>query len=318
MDLKEFIGCIGGIYSIPKVEVFVEELLNFCKENSNVEDMSLYEEKFRVFLSKFQQQEFVDLILTYAGEYFIQNGEYEKGIVLLQLVLELPVDSFGDGVILFLRLAEYYFEKGDTKKGKEFLVRLCTETSTNYEDSIAFRGLTEVWKKYKDQIEIKNPQLIVPVSVSECSMKIEEIFKLSDMEELENALMDHLDELSGNGKYLNYLNRWERIFYDVNWLCMEVNSGGFDSYLSYYGNRWTKTRKALETIGATKMVALMEKIESKFPNCKIPKTIVAIQNSILNYDLEFEEEDTYFYENGICELLNQLDAFVLSNKKKFR
>jgi hypothetical protein len=62
----------------------VEELLNFCKENSNVEDMSLYEEKFRVFLSKFQQQEFVDFILTYVGEYFIQNGEYEKGIVLLQ------------------------------------------------------------------------------------------------------------------------------------------------------------------------------------------------------------------------------------------
>lgn len=236
--------------------------------------------------------------------------------------LEIPVDEYGDGVTLFLRLAEYYFEKGEIEKGKEFLIRLCTKTSLNYEDSIALRDMTEIWDKYKHYVIGKVPKSGSDsqskiLSPEECSKQIDEIWKLSE-KDLLLGLMEHLEELSGNGCKLRLLNKWERVVYDLNTLLMEVDSGGFDAYLSYHGNRFAQTKKALKEIQAEKMVSLFEVVQSKFPNHKLPKRAESIDAIIIDGEMEFEEEDNYFYEVGTDELLEKLHLYILNHKNRFR
>ena len=71
---------------------------------------------------------------------------------------------------------------------------------------------------------------------------------IAEKEELLSAPSLGLQELSGKGKLLSGLNRWERTAHFANELCMEVNSGGFDSYLYYHGDHFEKAYDAMKVL----------------------------------------------------------------------
>lgn len=224
----------------------------------------------------------------------------------------------------FMRLAEAYLAKGETESARACLVLLCHRCS-NYEESLEWNGLTEAWQKHKHLVEGLVPpsrrfMSAQPLLPKDCSMQISEIFALPD-DELLSALSDHLGELSANGDALNSLNKWERTAYYVDELCMEVNSGGFGSYLYYHGTQFEKAYKAMETIAAPGVLALLETIRAKFPRKRIPKTEDALQDTLDAMEergIDFEREDAVFYSDAVNELLARLLAFILENKQKFR
>ncbi len=65
-----------------------------------------------------------------------------------------------DDVTLWFRLGEYYINNGEIEKGTEYLIRICDEID-NYEELFEFRGLTADWQKLKPFVisEIK-PSLV--------------------------------------------------------------------------------------------------------------------------------------------------------------
>ena len=69
------------------------------------------------------------------------------------------------------------------------------------------------------------------------------------------------------------------------------------------------------------MLRLMENIKNKFPRKKIPKTIERIQNAMAAMEekgVNFEDEDTIYYETAEKELLERLLSYVLQNEEHFR
>lgn len=224
----------------------------------------------------------------------------------------------------YLPLAQEYIERGKVELGKAYLVALCRATA-NYEESIAFNELTEVWEKYKHLVDglIPPPVSVYglePLSSDACTMAIGDILN-GPGENLLADLSAHVGELSGNGSSLEYLNKWERTFYYADEMCMEVNSGGFDGYLYYHGTHFAKAWQAFAQIGADQMVSLIERIQSKFPRGRVPKSEQAIQNAMDKLEdrgVDFEDEDEIYYTSAEKELLERLTAFVLENRKQFR
>ena len=263
------------------------------------------------------------------GDELIENGEKECGFsyfLAFEKYIEKDCECIADSVTLYLRLAQYYFENNDTEKGVNYLIKLCTETTDNYEESIAFRELTGVWEKYKHFVSGKVPESKItirgasPITPEKCSMKIADILILSQ-EELLTEISTHLNEMSGNGAYLNYLNKWEKLIFDADLVLSQVNSDGFSGYLYYNGNRFANAVKAFEVIESPKMVELMTKIQNKFPSKKIPKSLESIQNKIDKMEekeINFEDEDEIFYTDSQEELIDKLYEFIISNQKRFR
>ncbi len=224
----------------------------------------------------------------------------------------------------YLLLAQEAIEGGDLEMGRACLVALCRSID-NYEESIEWNELTDLWEKYKHLVEgLVAPSIRVmgtqPKTPSECSMSIGAILALPDGELL-SELSQHLQELSGDGDSVQSLNKWERSAYYVDELCMEVNSGGFDSYLYYHGTHFEKAYKALSEMGAGEMTALLDRVREKFPRKRIPKSEEAIQNAMDALEeagVDFESQDDAYYESAEKELLQKLTAFVRDNGKRFR
>lgn len=265
-----------------------------------------------------------DYLINLAEEEYFIKGDYLAGITIIKNV-DKYYKSIADDVTLYLRMAEYYIENGETEKGVEYLIKLCTETVSNYEEAIGFRKLTEVWGKYKHLVEGKVPPSEVcnsgnPLSPEKCTMQISDIFNLAD-DEMLNELSTHLNEMSANGEVLSCLNKWEKIFYYVDELCVEVNSGGFSNYLYYHGNHFEKVKSVLETIGAEELSELLKSVEEKFPRNKVPKNIDSIQNTLDKMEekgIDFEAEDEKYYNETETNLLEKLTVYVKENNKRFR
>lgn len=242
------------------------------------------------------------------------------------LIAEIEAENaeVGNKTGRYLMLAQECFQCGDMELGKAYLVALCRATD-NYEESIAFNGLTEVWQKYRHLVDGLVPLSVSvhdpdPLSPEACSMAIGDILN-GTRENLLTDLSAHLGELSGNGSALGNLNKWERIFYYADEMCMEVNSGGFDGYLYYYGIHFAKACQAFAEIGAGQMINLTERIQNKFPRGRVPKSEEAIQNAmdkLADRGVDFEDEDELYYTSAEKELLGRLSAFVLDNRKHFR
>lgn len=263
------------------------------------------------------------------GEELMENNEKECGFayfLAFEKYIEKDSECVADSVTLYLRLAQYYFENSDKEKGINYLIKLCTDTTNNYEESIEFRELTDVWKKYKHYVAGKVPESKItisgtpPIAPEKCSMQIANILTLPE-EELLTEISAHLNEMSGNGAYLNYLNKLEKLVFDADLVLTQVNSDGFSGYLYYNGNRFTNAVKAFEEIGSPKMVELMTSVQNKFPSQKIPKSLESIQNKIDKMEekeIDFEDEDEIFYNDAQEELLDKLYEFIINNQKRFR
>lgn len=270
--------------------------------------------------------------LIFLGNSYIEGGDSEAGIACLKSVVAHFPDIYHYAII-YLRLAQYHIEKGETEIGTGFLIQLCTEVS-DYKSQIVLNDLTEVWEKYKHLIADKIPGLDVseklepitlvqapqPKQPDECSQTIAQILSLPKADLL-TGLSSHLGEMTANGSVLNCLNKWERTFYYADEVCMEVNSGGFEGYLYYHGTHFIKACQAFVQIGADQMVSLMDRIQRKFPRGRIPKSEEAIQNAMDRLEdevIDFEDEDDIYYSSIEKELLDRLTTYVLTNRNHFR
>ena len=265
-----------------------------------------------------------DYLINLAEEVYYPKGDYSAGLSIIKVVHK-HFKYIADEVTVYLRMAEYYIESGETEKGIEYLIKLCTETVDNYEESIGFRGLTAVWEKYKHLVEgivppSKTFNSVNPLPPEKCTMQICDILNLSD-DNLLRELSTHLNEMSANGEVLSCLNKWEKLVFYINELCEEVNSGGFSNYLYYCGTHFEKAKTSLETIGAEKSIDLLNKVENKFPRKKVPKNIDSIQNNLDKMEeknIDFETEDDEYYNFTEQEILSKLTAYILENERYFR
>ncbi len=265
-----------------------------------------------------------DYLINLAEEEYYSKGDYFAGVTIIKVVYK-HFKSIADDVTIYLRMAEYYIESGETEKGIEYLVKLCTETVSNYEESIGFRELTAVWEKYKHLVEGKVPPSVVrnsgnPIPPEKCTMQIADILKLPD-DEMLTELSTHLNEMSANGEVISCLNKWEKTAFYIDELCTEINSGGFSNYLYYRGNHFEKVKMSLETIGAEQMTILLKSVEDKFPRKKVPKSIDSIQNNLDKLEekgIDFESEDEEYYNVTETELLEKSTNYVRANQKRFR
>lgn len=303
---------------------FIAEIDKIKEKYNTDKDVKKLKNSLTVFALKYKNYFGLGDYLINLGEEYIGKGDYNAGITLIKTV-EKYFKNIADETTVYLRMAEYYLEKGKTQKGIDCLIKLCTETVDNYEEAIANRELTAVWERYKYLVEGKVPDSVAwqgarPLSPEECSLSIDKIFELSD-DKLLAELSNHLQEMSAYGEHLNCLNKWEKTFFYVDELCMEINSGGFSHYLYYRGNHFEKACQALETIGAEKMIELLKIVENKFPRNKIPKNIDSIQNVLDKMEengIDFESEEKEYYENVETKLLQRLTIYVNENKKRFR
>ncbi len=224
----------------------------------------------------------------------------------------------------FLTLAERYAEEGNVEAARVCLMLLC-KNCDNYEESIEWNGLTEKWQQYRHLVEGLVPpsvkvNVFAPKTLAECTMQIGDIFLLPDDDVLDELFM-HLGELSGQGDCLNRLNQWEQIAYLAYELCAEVNSGGFDRYLSYCGSRFEKAYTALKTIFAVEVLPILDAVRGKFHQNKMPKTEEGIQKAmdlLEETGVDFEREDERFYASGEKQLLTCLSTYVKENRQQFR
>ena len=276
------------------------------------------------FVNAYRNDYLIGNLLVEAGDDAMEKGDAEAALVFLKAAEKCP--NVGDETTLYLRLAQIHLEKGDQETGIAYLIKLCTEGPSNYVESISFRELTDIWERYKHLVEgLVPPSTSVysgprPLSPAECSRPIADILALPE-DDLLTALSEHVGEMSGCGEELNYLNKWEKTFFYLDELSMEVNSGGFDSYLFHHGEHFPKARKALENLDAPGMTALLDAVAAKFPRGRIPKSMDAIQNALEKLEdkgVDFEEQDDAYYNGVESEFLPQLHAWVLANKKHFR
>ncbi len=287
-------------------------------------DLNKLEKSLKKLLYKYRNNYgLLNYYLLFAEECFKAN-EYSAGISVVFIVYKSS-KYIPNETLVYLRLAQYYFENGDISQGEKFLIKLCTETVDNYEESIKFNELTDVWNKYKHYVEGKVPPSVacncsVALPPEECSMQIADILEL-EQQDLLTKISAHLNELSANGEELNKLNKWEKAVFYIDEFCMEVNSGGVSGYLYYYGNHFEKLFNAFEFIDSNESLNLLESVKNKFPRNSVPKNIDSIQNAINKLEdkgIDFEsEDDMYFneYENIIFE---KLQEYILNNKKHFR
>ena len=276
------------------------------------------------FVNEYRNDYLIGNLLVEAGDDAMEKGDPEAALVFLKAAEKCP--NVGDETTLYLRLAQIHLEKGDQETGIAYLIKLCTEGPSNYVESIGFRELTEVWNKYRHLVEglVPPPASVYsgprPLSPAECTRPIADILALPE-DDLLTALSEHVGEMSGCGEELNYLNKWEKTFFYLDELSMEVNSGGFDSYLFHHGEHFPKARKALDDLDAPGMTALLDAVAAKVPRGKVPKSLDAIQNALEKLEdkgVDFEEQDDAYYNGVESEFLPQLLAWVLENKKHFR
>lgn len=270
--------------------------------------------------------------LFFLGNSYMESGDFEAGSACMKSTVACfsYMDHRG---VFYLRMAQYHIENGNTKAGINYLVWLCTEVA-NFENQLAMYNLTEIWEKYKPLVADKvtasgasneqEPVASIPIPQPkhprECSQTIAQILSLTETDLL-SALSTHLGEMTANGAYLNYLNKWERDFYYVDEVCMEVNSGGFEGYLYYHGFHFTKAYQSFGRIGADQMLLLMDRIKCKFPRSCIPKSeeaIQAVMDRMEEDGIDFDDEDEIYYSSVEKELWDRLLIYVKENEKHFR
>lgn len=286
-------------------------------------DLKQLEKNVSDFSKKYKNHLGIGDLLINLGEDFYKTGQIEAGQIFMLTIDKYFEDVF-DVTTLFLRCGEYYIENGETEKGTEYLINLC-EGIGNYEESIALRELTDVWNRYKNYVEGKVEKSIVVNDEAEsalpspesCSMKIEDILPLPD-DRLLIEISTHLYELSLEGEFPEDLNKWERTVFLADEFWQEVNSGGIYGYLYSYGYNWEQMCDAFKRLKTDKTLAILTDIKNKFPDCKVPAGLAALQVFLDENEPDFDEEDNRFYEFCQKEIEEKLLSFIRKNEIHFR
>lgn len=127
--------------SAVEYDVLIEEMKKFKSQKDVAEFIGKYRKTMNLPM----------IMMEYADELMHQN-EYDKAILMyLEIDKNKKLEYIYDDVTLWFRLGEYYINNGDVEKGKSYLIKICDEVS-NYEESFEFRELTVNWQKLKPYI----------------------------------------------------------------------------------------------------------------------------------------------------------------------
>ena len=233
--------------------VMVDDLMQQMDEFSSQKDVAK-------FIKKYKSLDYLCIIMINYAEELIAKNKYDTAcLIYLEIDENKNLKYISDEVTLWFRLGEYYINKGETEKGKAYLIKLCNKID-NYEEALGFRELTDAWQKLKPYVvdEIK-PSLIT----------------LCDTDEDEEMTEDELLEL----------------------FLSEMASGGLHAYLTSYGHRLEETLAAAKNKEKPLTAELLELVKTKYFKGKMPKKLETIENRIFKNDWWFEEEyDKYYYE----------------------
>ena len=113
------------------------------------------------FIKKYKSVEYLPMIMMNYADELRNKGKCDiANLIYLEVFENKHLKYIYDEVTLYLRLGEYYINNGEIEKGKSYLISLCDEVD-NYEEAIEFRELTADWQKLKPYVvdEIK-PSLV--------------------------------------------------------------------------------------------------------------------------------------------------------------
>lgn len=259
-----------------------------------------------------------DVLLAW-GEELFSSGDRDAGIAVFKILEKHFENNIANKTLLFVRLAEFEFNNQNTDDGKEYLLLACRSID-NFEESIQNNELGEVWKKYRHYVEdeISHSASDKPLAPEECSQHIDEIIKLPQ-DELFSVLSEHLDELSANGKRLDLLSKQELNVYLIDEFVITINSDGLENYFAYCAQHFIGLCSALEQIGCTEAQELWNKIKDKIS--KVPINDPKFEKALLQVadrDVNFENEEAFYYKKVEKKLLSKLSQYVLKNTEFFQ
>ena len=239
--------------------IMVEDLMAKMNDFTSQKDVAK-------FIKKYKSLDYLDMIMINYAEELIAKNKYDTAcMIYLEIDENKNLKYISDEVTLWFRLGEYYINKGEIEKGKQYLINLCNEVE-NYEEALGFRDLSANWQKLKPYVadEIK-PSLILNTDTDE-------------------------DELMSEDELLE-------LFLE------EMALGGLHAYLTSYVHRLEETLAAAKNKEKPLTAELLELVKTKYFKGKMPKKLKTIENRILKNDWWFEEEyDKYYYdiEKELC------------------
>lgn len=132
------------------------------------------------FIKKYKAVDYLPMIMmNYADELRTKNKYDIASFIYLELGENKYLEYIYDEVTLWFRLGEYYINNGEIEKGRAYLIRLCDEVS-NYEESLEFRELTADWQKLKPYVvdQIKPSLVTTEDAEDDESMTDDELLEL--------------------------------------------------------------------------------------------------------------------------------------------
>ena len=152
-------------------------------------------------------------------------------------------------------------------------------------------------------------------------MSIDEMLKIEDPTSAIIELDERVNELSDYGEDISKLTEPQKVLLFVENLEREVNNGGFNQfYFNSSGDYAHETLDGLKTIGANKMVDILMKANSVWPNQTVPKDRTERQNIQETIEEQADpvweqcDNDFYEYPDDIAGLLLE---YVKKHKADF-
>lgn len=138
------------------IDDLMEQMSNFKNQNDVAK-----------FIKKYSTVDYLPMIMMNYADELITKNRYDTAILMyLEMAENKHLEYIYDDVTLWFRLGEYYINNGEIEKGKSYLIKLCDEIS-NYDESLEFRGLTADWQKLKPYVVDKIKPSIVTTEDSE-------------------------------------------------------------------------------------------------------------------------------------------------------
>lgn len=122
--------------------------------------------------------------------------------------------------------------------------------------------------------------------------------------------VDEWDKKTNYGEDTSMLTQEEKNAYFVELLNSEVNSGGFESYLtsdSYYPGK-KELCTALDAIGAQNVKKIIKKVSKKFPFWHIPKSLKLREKLLIDFEwpnLDNLDDEFFEYPDPLDELVKK-------------
>ncbi len=302
--------------------VFEKFLADFSSAKTNYKkqkDITILKKDVEAISAEFYEYFGIGDVLLGYGEELFSAGDREAGIAVFKILEKYFENNIANQTLLFVRLAEFEFNKGNTDAGKDYLLSACRSID-NFEESIQNNELEDVWEKYRHYVEneISHPASNKLLAPDECSQQMDEIIKLPQ-DELLFALSEHLAELSANGNKLDLLSEQELNVYLVDEFVVTINSDGLENYFDYCAPHFIGLCSALEQIGCTEAQELWNKIKDKISQAPIndPKFEKALLH-LADRDVNFENEEAFYYKKVERKLFSQISQYVKNNLDSFR